>query len=200
MPDPIPPSLSKLKDEFEKLPGIGPRSAERLAFHILKSPKEDALALAAAIRDVKEQVRHCRVCYNLTEADPCGICRDPRRDATTVFVVEQPKDVILLESTGLVRGVYHVLLGHIAPLDGVEPGDLTLDALAARVKAGGIQEVVLALNPTLEGEGTALHVRSLLSGMGVRITQLARGVPTGSQLEYATRAVLQDAIEGRREM
>lgn len=200
MPDAIPSSLARLKDEFEKLPGIGPRSAERLAFHILKSSKDEAMSLAGAIRDVKENVRHCRICYNLTEADPCGICRDPRREATTVFVVEQPKDVILLESTGLVRGVYHVLLGHIAPLDGIEPGDLTIDALVARVKEGAFHEVVLALNPTLEGEGTALHIKSLLAPLGVRITQLARGVPTGSQLEYATRAVLQDAIEGRRDM
>lgn len=187
-----------MKDEFEKLPGIGPRSAERLAFHILKSGKDEALALAAAIRDVKEQVRHCRVCYNLTEADPCGICADARRDQSVVFVVEQPKDVILLEATGLIRGVYHVLMGHIAPLDGIEPGDLTIDALLTRVKKGGIAEIVIATNPTMEGEGTALHLKSVLSSYKVKVTQLARGLPTGSQLEYATPAVLRDAIEGRR--
>lgn len=185
--------------EFEKLPGIGPRSAERLAFHVLKSSKDEALTLAAAIRDVKEQVRHCRVCYNLTEEDPCVICSDARREQGRVFVVEQPKDVLSLEATGLVRGVYHVLLGHIAPLDGIEPGDLTIDALVARVKAGGIEEIVLATNPTMEGEGTALHIKSLLAATGVRITQLARGLPAGSQLEYANRTILQDAIEGRRE-
>jgi len=194
----LPPSLARLKAEFENLPGIGPRSAERLAFHILKSSKDEALALAAAIRDVKEQVRHCRVCYNLTEADPCAICADPRRDQSVIFVVEQPKDVILLESTGLIRGVYHVLMGHIAPLDGIEPGDLTIDALLARVKKGGIAEIVIATNPTMEGEGTALHLKSVLSSYKVRVTQLARGLPTGSQLEYATPAVLRDAIEGRR--
>lgn len=199
MADALPPSLSRLKLEFGKLPGIGPRSAERLAFHILKSDKASALALAGAIRDVKEQVRHCRVCYNLTEADPCPVCSDPRRDAGQIFVVEQPKDVLLLEATGLIRGVYHVLLGHIAPLDGIEPGDLTIDVLVERVKAGGISEVVIATNPTMEGEGTALHIRSLLSPTGVRVTQLARGLPSGSQLEYASRAVLQDAIEGRRD-
>lgn len=199
MSEPLPASLSRLMAEFEKLPGIGPRSADRLAFHVLKSGKDEALALASAIRDVKEQVRHCRVCYNLTEADPCPICTDPRREAGRIFVVEQPKDVHLLEATGLVRGVYHVLLGRIAPLEGVEPGDLTIDALAARVKAGGVEEVVLATNPTMEGEGTALHIKSVLAGTGVKITQLARGLPTGSQLEYASRAVLQDAIEGRRE-
>jgi recombination protein RecR len=185
--------------EFEKLPGIGPRSAERLAFHVLKSSKEEALALAGAIRDVKEQVRHCRICYNLTETDPCAVCSDGRRDHGQIFVVEQPKDMLQLEATGLIHGVYHVLLGHIAPLDNVEPGDLTIDALVARVKAGGVNEVVIATNPTLEGEGTALHIKSLLAPTGVKITQLARGLPTGSQLEYASRAILQDAIEGRRE-
>ena len=199
MPDPIPPSLTRLKDEFAQLPGIGPRSAERLAFHILKSDKDTAMGLAHAIRDVKEQVRHCRVCYNLTEADPCPLCVDPKRDASQIFVVEQPKDVLLLETTGLIRGVYHVLLGHIAPLDGIEPADLTIDALVKRVKAGGIAEVVLALNPTMEGEGTALHIKSILTPLGVKITQLARGLPAGSQIEYASRAVLQDAIEGRRD-
>jgi recombination protein RecR len=185
--------------EFAKLPGIGPRSAERLAFHILKSEKQTALALAAAIRDVKDVVRHCRACYNLTEQDPCRICADTKRDASQVFVVEQPKDLLLLESTGLVRGVYHVLLGHIAPLDGVEPDDLTIGALLQRVKAGGITEVVIATNPTMEGEGTALHIKSILADIPtVNVTRLARGLPSGSQIEYATRAVLQDAIEGRR--
>ncbi len=199
MGDAVPSSLKRLMSEFEKLPGIGPRSAERLAFHVLKSDADTALGLAKAIRDVKEQVRHCRICYNLTESDPCTICGDPRRDQTQVFVVEQPKDVLMLESTGLIRGVYHVLLGHIAPLDGIEPGDLTLGALHDRVKAGGVSEVVISTNPTMEGEGTALHIKSLLGPTGVRVTQLARGLPTGSQLEYASRAVLQDAIEGRQE-
>ena len=199
MSDATPSSLTRLMAEFEKLPGIGPRSAERLAFHVLKSSRDEALALAVAIRDVKEQVRHCRVCYNLTETDPCAICSDTRREHGQIFVVEQPKDVLLLEATGLIRGVYHVLLGHIAPLDGVEPGDLTIDALVARIKTGGIHEVVIATNPTMEGEGTALHIKSLLARTGVKTTQLARGLPTGSQLEYASRAVLQDAIEGRRD-
>jgi recombination protein RecR len=199
MPDAMPGSLSRLMAEFEKLPGIGPRSAERLAFHILKATKDEALGLAGAIREVKENVRHCRVCYNLTEADPCAICSDPRRDQSRIFVVEQPKDVLLLESTGLVRGAYHVLLGHIAPLDGVEPGDLTIDALVARVRAGGVSEMVIATNPTLEGETTALHIKSVLAAYPVQVTRLARGLPSGSQIEYASRAVLQDAIEGRRE-
>lgn len=199
MPDSKPSSLSRLMGEFEKLPGVGPRSAERLAFHILKSSKDEALKLAQAIRDVKEHVRHCSICYNLTEADPCSICADPRRDQSRIFVVEQPKDVLLLEATGLIHGVYHVLLGHIAPLEGVEPGDLTLDALLDRVKKGGVSEIIIATNPTLEGEGTALHIKSLVAPHNVAVTRLARGLPSGSQIEYATRAVLQDAIEGRRE-
>lgn len=199
MAESLPSSLSRLIDEFEKLPGIGPRSAERLAFHILKSSREEALALAGAIREVKEQIRHCRICYNLTETDPCPICSDPRRDQTQVFVVEQPKDMLLLEATGLIRGVYHVLLGHVSPIDNVEPGDLTLDALLARVKTGSVSEVVIATNPNLEGSGTALHIKSILADYPVRVTQLARGLPTGTQLEYASRAILQDAILGRRE-
>ncbi len=199
MAESLPPSLSRLTAEFEKLPGIGPRSAERLAFHILKSDRDSALALAAAIRDVKEQVRHCRICYNLTEEDPCPICSDGRRDSSVVFVVEQPKDVILLESTGIVGGVYHVLMGHISALDHIEPGDLTIFALEKRVKAGGIKEVVIATNPTMEGEATALHIKSVLTSYDVKVSQLARGLPAGSQIEYATRAVLRDAIDGRRE-
>jgi len=198
MPSAIPEALTRLMSEFEKLPGIGPRSAERLAFHILKASTDEAMGLARAISDVKQNVRHCRICFNLTQADPCGICADPRRDHGQIFVVEQPKDLILLESTGLVRGVYHVLMGHIAPLDGVEPGDLTIDALADRVRAGGVREIVLATNPNMEGEGTDLHIRSVLAPLNVAITQLARGLPAGSQIEYASPAVLRDAIEGRR--
>jgi len=197
--DSVPASLTRLIEEFQKLPGIGPRSAERLAFHLLKSDKAAALALADAVRNMKETVRHCGVCYNLTESDPCPICADAKRDARQIYVVEQPKDLLLLESTGLVRGVYHVLLGHIAPLDGIEPGDLTIGDLVRRVKSGNVEEVVLATNPTMEGEGTALHIKSLLATEGVKVTRLARGLPSGSQIEYASRAVLEDAIEGRRD-
>ncbi len=199
MADSVPASLTRLIEEFQKLPGIGPRSAERLAFHLLKSEKNAALALADAVRNMKETVRHCGVCYTLTESDPCPICADGNRDAGQIYVVEQPKDLLLLESTGLIRGVYHVLLGHIAPLDGIEPGDLTISALVRRVKSGNVEEVVLATNPTMEGEGTALHIKSLLATEGVKVTRLARGLPSGSQIEYATRAVLEDAIEGRRD-
>lgn len=200
MPSAIPEALTRLMDEFKKLPGIGPRSAERLAFHVLKAGTDEAMGLARAISDVKANVKHCRICFNLTQSDPCGICADPRRDASQIIVVEQPKDLIQLESTGLIRGVYHVLLGHIAPLDGIEPADLTLEALSARVHAGGVAEVVLATNPNMEGEGTGLHIRSMLASTGVRVTQLARGLAAGSQIEYASPAMLRDAIEGRRDV
>jgi recombination protein RecR len=193
-------SLARLKEQFQKLPGVGPRSAERLAFHVLREPREFAAGLAGAILDVKDKVIHCRTCFNLTETDPCAICADPRRDHAEIWVVEQPKDVIALEATGLVHGVYHVLMGHIAPLEGVEPQHLTLDALTARVRKGGIREVVLALNPTLDGDATALHIQSLLSDTGVVVTRPARGLAVGSQLEYATVSMLEAAIRGRTKL
>jgi len=179
------------------LPGIGARSAERLAFHVLREPRESAVVLAQAILDVKDKVVNCSTCFNLTEESPCAICTDPRRDHGEVWVVEQPKEVIALESTGLVRGVYHVLMGHIAPLDGVGPEHLTLEALIQRVKQGAVREVVLALNPTLEGDGTALHIQSLLSGLRLKVTRPARGLAVGSQIEYATTSMLESAIRGR---
>lgn len=196
----IPESLSRLMAELTKLPGIGARSAERIAFHLLRNSKEEAMALANAIRDVKQNLRHCRQCYNLTEDDPCTICRDPQRDHTLVVVVEQPKDVMLLEQTGLVRGTYHVLMGHIAPLEGIEPSDLTIDALVKRVSTTHIQEVLLATNPTMEGDGTALYIHKLLEPTGVKISRLARGLAVGSQVEYASRAMLEAAITGRTAM
>ena len=190
-------ALEELKRQFQKLPGIGARTAERLAFHVLRNSSEEAEAFTAAVRRVKESIFHCSVCYNLTERDPCPICDDPGRNTGVLWVVEQPKDVWSLEATGLVHGVYHVLMGHIAPLDGVEPADLTLDALVQRVKQGGVQEVVLATNPTLEGDGTALHIQSELSGLDVKITRLARGLAVGSPIEYANTAMLEAAIRGR---
>ncbi len=197
LPRGIPESLARLMTELNKLPGVGPRSAERIAFHLLRASADEALALAGAIRDVKQNLRHCSQCFNLTESDPCVICRDPQRDASLVVVVEQPKDVMLLEQTGAVRGVYHVLMGHIAPLEGVTPADLTIDALVERVKRGGVREVLLATNPTLEGDGTALYIQDRLKGTGVSISRLARGLPVGSQVEYASRAMLEAAITGR---
>lgn len=190
-------SLTRLKEALQDLPGIGPRSAERLAFHILREPREYAARLAEAVLNVKDRVIHCAQCFNLTETSPCGICADPRRDAGEVWVVEQPKDLMALEAVGMIRGVYHVLMGVIAPLEGVEPEHLTIDALVRRVRAGGIREVILALNPTLEGDGTALHLQSLLQDTGVKISRPARGLAVGSQLEYASSGMLESAIRGR---
>lgn len=193
-------SLARLKEQFRKLPGIGARSAERLAFHVLRQPRDYASALARAILDVKDKVIHCRTCFNLTESDPCSICSDARRDPKEIWVVEQPKDLIALEATGLVRGVYHVLMGHIAPLEGIDPEHLTIDALLRRVQAAPPREVVLALNPTLEGDGTALHVQSLLADYDIKVTRPARGLAVGSQLEYASVGMLESAIRGRSPM
>jgi len=190
-------SLTRLKDKFQELPGIGPRSAERLAFHVLRESREFAASLAQAILDVKDKIISCSTCFNLTETDPCAICSDTRRDHGEIWVVEQPKDVLALESVGLIHGVYHVLMGHIAPLEGVEPEHLTINALLERARGGGVREVVLALNPTLDGDGTALHLQSLLTEMGVHITRPARGLAVGSQLEYATVGMLESAIRGR---
>lgn len=193
-------SLARLKEQFQKLPGIGPRSAERLAFHVLREPREFAAGLAQAILDVKDKIIHCRTCYNLTETDPCRICADPMRDRGEIWVVEQPKDLMALEATGLIRGTYHVLMGHIAPLEGIEPEDLTIDGLVERVRAGSVREVVLALNPTMDGDGTALHLQSLLSEFDVSVTRPARGLAVGSQLEYATVGMLEAAIRARTRM
>ena len=193
-------SLARLRETFQKLPGIGPRSAERLSFHILREPRAFATELAQAILDVKDKIIHCRTCYNLTETDPCAICSDPKRDQAEIWVVEQPKDLLALEATGLVRGTYHVLMGHIAPLEGIEPSDLTIDALVERVRSGNVREIVLALNPTIDGDGTALHLHSLLSEFDVKITRPARGLAVGSQLEYATVGMLEAAIRARTPM
>ena len=198
-------SVRQLMDMFGRLPGVGARSAERIAFHILKSSPEEALALAEAIRRVKESVRHCSICYNLTEADPCGICADVQRDHGVVCVVEQPKDLLQLESTGVYSGVYHVLLGRIAHLEGVGPGELTIPQFLERVRlsrAGGadqipIREVILATNPTMEGDGTALYLQEQLAPLGVTVTRLARGLPAGAQIEYSNKAILADAMNGR---
>ncbi|HUU82677.1 MAG TPA: recombination mediator RecR [Phycisphaerae bacterium] len=190
-------SLERLEELLVKLPGIGPRSAERLAFYLLRESRDSAAALAQAILDVKDNIRHCRVCYNLTEQDVCAICSDATRDAGEIWVVEQPKDVLMLEGAGLIHGVYHVLMGHVAPLEGVEPADLTIDALVRRVRTGSVREVILATNPTLEGDGTALHIQSLVAELGVKVTRPARGLAVGSQLEYATPGMLEAAVRGR---
>jgi recombination protein RecR len=195
-------SIQNLMSELARLPGIGMRSAERIAFHLLKQSPDDALKLADAIRDVKTRIRHCSNCYNLTESDPCGICADASRDHGLVCVVEQPKDLLALESAGLYKGVYHILLGRISPLEGIEPGDLTIDALMERLASGSIREVIMGTNPTMEGDGTALYVQSLIGTRfpNVQLTRLARGLPAGSNIEYANRNILADAISGRQKM
>jgi len=193
-------SLNRLVEEFGKLPGIGPKTAERLAFYILKAEPDEAMALADAIRDVKTKIKRCEICYNWSEQGICQICSDDRRDKSVVCVVEQPKDVIALEKTGACKWVYHVLGGHIAPLDGIEPDDLTIDKLVERIKKGGVMEVVMATNPNLAGDGTTLYISSLLRNTGVRITRLARGLATGSTIEYASGKMLADAIIGRQEL
>jgi len=190
-------SLNKLIDELAKLPGIGPKTAERLALHILKTEKQQALALADAITKLKSTVRQCRQCHNLSETDLCSICTDTRRDKSIICVVEQFKDLIALEKTGLCKWLYHVLGGHIAPLEGIEPQDLTIDHLISRIRNEKVREVVMATNPTVEGDGTALYISSLIKPLGVKVTRLARGLPGGSQIEFASGTILADAILGR---
>jgi len=191
-------SVTKLVEEFARLPGIGKKSAERLAYHILRVHQSEALALADAIRHVKENVRYCRTCYNLTEQDECEICRDAKRDRSQLCIVEQPRDLLALEQPGTYRGLYHVLLGRIAPLDGVGPENLTIEALVERVRGGTFREVIMATNPTLEGDGTALYISNLLAGLPVEITRLARGITSGSVLEFANKEILADALAGRQ--
>lgn len=204
-----PGAVRELIEQFSRLPGIGTRSAERLAFHVLKSDMDSAMALSSAIVAVKQTVGHCRVCFNLCDGEVCPICDDPGRDRARVLVVEQPKDLIALEQTGMYRGLYHVLMGRLSPLDGIGPGDLTVEQLMDRVRGSGksvegrstvgegIVEVVLGLNPTVEGDGTALYLAGELERAGVTVSRLARGLPTGGSLEYANKAVLADAILGR---
>jgi len=193
-------SVDRLITAFGRLPGVGAKTAERLAHHLLKCPVEEALALAEAIKDIRERVRHCQTCFHLTEAEQplCSICRDPRRDASIVCVVEQPRDLLALEKAGTYQGVYHVLLGRLAPLQGMGPEQLTLPALDARVRSGTIQELIMATNPNLEGDGTALLVADRLADTGVKITRLARGLASGSVLEFANKEMLADAINGRQ--
>jgi recombination protein RecR len=193
-------AVDRLIEAFGKLPGLGAKSAERLAYHLLKAPAEEALALAEAIRAVKESVRYCNTCFHLTEADQpfCEICRDSRRDQSLVCVVEQTRDLLALEKSSTFGGVYHVLLGRLAPLQGVGPEQLTVDALERRVRAGGIRELIMATNPNLEWDGTALLVANRLADTGVTITRLARGLASGSVLEFANKEMLADAINGRQ--
>jgi recombination protein RecR len=184
--------------ELGKLPGIGPKSAERITHHLLGAGRLEMAALVDALREVADTVRPCRLCYRLTENELCDICADPRRDPAVICVVEQSRDVATLERVGTFRGVYHVLQGRLAPLENMGPEDLTIDALLSRIAQGGVKEVIMATNPTLEGDGTALYISNLLGESGPRITRLARGVATGSVLEFANTQMLADALEGRR--
>lgn len=200
-----PESLQRLLSRLQSLPGIGRRSAERIAFWVLKSSHEEAAALANAITDVKRAVHHCRICWNLAESDPCRICANDQRDASIILVVEQPRDLLSIEAAGMYRGTYHVLMGRLDPLDGVGPDSLTARDLLRRVadaaqnaRGAAVAEVILGLNPDLEGDTTALWLEQQLRPSGVRVTRLARGLPSGSQIEYANAAVLADALAGRR--
>jgi recombination protein RecR len=193
-------TIERLIEEFGRLPGIGARTAERLAFHLLKADDREAMNLSDAIRDLKIKIRPCQRCFNIAEAELCNICADPNRDAGSICVVEQPKDLLALESTGAYRGVYHVLMGAIAPLDGVEPEDLTIGQLVDRCRSEDVREVILATNPTVAGDATSLHIVEELAGLDVKVTRLARGLPSGGQIEYANKSILSDALNERRDV
>ncbi|MBI4263502.1 MAG: recombination protein RecR [Acidobacteria bacterium] len=196
----LPEPLARLVEQLQKLPGIGAKGAQRLAFHLLKNPREEAERLCQAIRDVKEQVTYCSRCNNITDADPCAFCTSATRDHRLICVVEEPQNVTVIEKTREFRGVYHVLLGALSPLHGVGPGDLKIKGLLDRVGAGGVEEVILATNPTVEGEATALYLARLLKPLGVRVTRIAMGIPVGSDLEYADEVTMTRAMEGRRDI
>jgi recombination protein RecR len=191
-------TVIELIEQLSRLPGIGRRSAERIAYHLLRVDQIEALALAEAIQNVRKNVRYCRECFHLTEQTVCEFCSDPRRETTQICVVEQSRDVLALEASGQYRGLYHVLLGRISPLERVGPDDLTIDALVRRVAKGGFKEVILATNPTVEGDGTALHISNLLGDYAVAITKLARGITSGSVLEHTNKEILADALAARR--
>jgi len=195
----LPDPLLRLIEQLQRLPGIGPKSAQRLAFHILKTPREDADRLVDAVRDVKERVTYCSVCSNITEVDPCPFCRNEERDHRVICVVEEPQNVTAIEKTREFRGTYHVLMGAISPLQGVGPDDLKIKELLARV-TNGVSEVILATNPNVEGEATAIYLARLLKPLGVKVTRIAMGVPVGSDLEYADEVTMHKALEGRREV
>ena len=192
--------IQDLVDELSRLPGIGPKSAQRLAFYMVKAPAEDAKRLAEAIVAAKERVRFCRECFSVSEGELCRICRDPGRDPTIVCVVEESKDQAAVEKAGVIKGRYHVLGGAISPLEGIGPDDLRVQELLDRVARDGIKEVILATNPNLEGNATAMYVAGLLKPLGVTVTRLASGLPVGGDLEYADEVTLSKALEGRREM
>ncbi|MDP8993152.1 MAG: recombination mediator RecR [Actinomycetota bacterium] len=193
-------AVQDLIDELGRLPGVGPKSAQRIAFHLLKLPKEDALRLARAITEMKERVSFCRRCFNVAEGEQCAICLDDRRDPSLVCVVEEPRDIVAVEKTGEYRGRYHVLQGAISPIEGIGPEQLRVRELLSRVEAEGISEVILCTNPNIEGEATAMYLARLLSPAGLRVTRIASGLPVGGDLEYADELTLGRALQGRREL
>jgi len=198
-PIPAANAINRLIQELNKLPGIGPKSAQRLTYHLLRAPDEQTRLLAEAILSVKQEIRLCSVCFNVTDSDPCLICRNDQRERTTICVVEQPQDILALEHTGIYKGLYHVLHGAISPTEGVGANDVRIRELTDRLQDGSVSEVILATNPNLEGEQTAMYLNHLISPMGIRVTRLARGLPFGTELEYADDTTLTRAIEGRQE-
>jgi recombination protein RecR len=196
----LPASLQELVDQLKKLPGVGAKSAQRLAFHVLRTPREDAERLCQAIRDVKDRVTYCTICNNITDSDPCTLCGDEGRDHRMICVVEEPQNVSVVDRGGGYRGVYHVLMGTISPLQGVGPDDLKIKGLLSRIAAGGVEEVILATNPTVEGEATAIYLARLLKPLGVKVTRIATGIPVGSDLDYADDLSVGKSLDGRREV
>jgi len=195
-----PPSVGRLIEALQRLPGIGPKTAQRLTFHLLKQPVNAVRELAEALTDLKARVIHCSRCFNVTDADPCRICADPARDPGLLCVVEEPNDLMAMERTGEYRGRYHVLLGALSPLDGIGPDELKVRELLARLEADRVREIILATNPNVEGDATAIYLAKLLRPLGVRVTRIARGLPVGGDLEYADEVTLARALEGRKEM
>ncbi len=192
--------VSRLIEELNKLPGIGPKSAQRLTYFLVRMPEKEARALAEAILDVKEKIILCSICHNISDSDPCLICRGEGRDRTKICVVEEPLDILALERTREYKGLYHVLHGVISPMDGIGPDDLKIRELLKRIENGGVEEIILATNPNLEGEATSMYIHRLLAPLGVRVTRLARGLPVGADLEYADEVTLTRALEGRQEI
>jgi recombination protein RecR len=195
-----PEPVARLIEALQRLPGIGPKTAQRLTFFLLKRPVDEVRELADSLLAVKDRIVSCRTCFNVTDRDPCRLCADPARDDRVLCIVEEPNDLLAMERTGEFRGRYHVLLGALSPLDGIGPDDLKIRELLARVDAGGITEVILATNPNVEGEATALYLAKLLRPLGLRVTRIARGLPVGGDLEYADQVTLSKALEGRREI
>jgi recombination protein RecR len=195
-----PEPVARLIEALQRLPGVGPKTAQRLAFFLLKRPPAEVEELAEALRELKARITHCTVCFNVTEEDPCRICRDPARDGRALCIVEEPNDLLAIERTGEFKGRYHVLLGALSPLDGIGPEDIKVRELLGRLDHGGVEEAILATNPSVEGEATAIYLARLLKPLGIRTTRIARGLPVGGDLEYADEVTLSKALEGRKEM